>query len=53
MKTLNASLSRLDDDPGDKEGYPGDLCEAFQEHELIRNAYIDAFIQKVVYGATH
>lgn len=41
-----------DDDAGDEEG-PDALCEAFQEHELIRNAYIDAFVQNVVYGATH
>ncbi|KAF8597086.1 hypothetical protein BDV93DRAFT_411443, partial [Ceratobasidium sp. AG-I] len=25
---------------------------AFREHELIRNAYIDAFVQKTVYGTT-
>lgn len=41
-----------EDDPGD-EGGPEALSQAFQEHELIRNAYIDAFVQKVVYGATH
>lgn len=42
-----------DGDPDDGGDDPGALCEAFREHELIRNAYIDAFIQKVVYGATH
>ncbi|QRV78718.1 Transposase family Tnp2 protein [Ceratobasidium sp. AG-Ba] len=28
-------------------------CAAFEEPDVIRNAYIDAFIQKSLYGATH
>ncbi|KAF8596517.1 hypothetical protein BDV93DRAFT_514080 [Ceratobasidium sp. AG-I] len=42
-----------DEDPGGKEGGPDAPGKAFEEHELIRNTYIDAFIQKVVYGPTH
>ncbi|KAF8599162.1 hypothetical protein BDV93DRAFT_511870 [Ceratobasidium sp. AG-I] len=41
-----------DDDPDD-EGDDGAQCAAFAEHKLIRNAYIDAFVQKSLYGATH
>ncbi|QRV94937.1 Transposase family tnp2 [Ceratobasidium sp. AG-Ba] len=44
-----------DGDPDDPAN-DGDIhrdSAAFNEHPLIRNAYIDAFIQKVVYGATH
>lgn len=41
------------DDPDDVGDNLGVLCEALQEHETVRNVYIDAFIQKVVYGATH
>ncbi|QRV96270.1 Transposase family tnp2 [Ceratobasidium sp. AG-Ba] len=42
-----------DDEPlGMAEG-DGNEHRAFREHELIRNAYIDAFIQKTVFGATH
>ncbi|QRV73450.1 Transposase family tnp2 [Ceratobasidium sp. AG-Ba] len=40
------------DDPVEGGNLHGD-SPAFSEHPLIRNAYIDAFIQKVVYGATH
>ncbi|QRV98832.1 Transposase family tnp2 [Ceratobasidium sp. AG-Ba] len=48
----------MEDDPIEEaEGEPeeGDegLCAAFREHSLIRNAYIDAFVQKVLYGASH
>jgi hypothetical protein len=42
-----------DDDDPDDEGAAKALCTAFQEHDLIRNAYIDAFVQKSLYGATH
>jgi hypothetical protein len=42
-----------DDDPDDEgNGFEANY-QAFREHELVRNAYIDAFIQKVIYGATH
>ncbi|KDN34883.1 hypothetical protein RSAG8_12070, partial [Rhizoctonia solani AG-8 WAC10335] len=43
------------DDPDgepDPEGNPGAQYTAFQEPALIRNIYIDAFIQKSLYGAT-
>lgn len=40
------------DDDGDDDIDPEALCAAFDEHELIRNAYIDAFVQKSLYGAT-
>ncbi|KAG8705692.1 hypothetical protein FRC08_001513 [Ceratobasidium sp. 394] len=43
----------LGEDLDNDEGDPRALCVALEEHELIRNAYIDAFIQKSVYGATH
>ncbi|EUC60582.1 hypothetical protein RSOL_352530, partial [Rhizoctonia solani AG-3 Rhs1AP] len=36
----------------DAEDNPGAQYTAFQEPALIRNAYIDAFIQKSMYGAT-
>ncbi|QRW10224.1 Transposase family Tnp2 protein [Ceratobasidium sp. AG-Ba] len=39
------------DDPAE-DGDNGD-SPAFSEHPLIRNAYIDVFIQKVLYGVTH
>jgi hypothetical protein len=32
-----------DNDPGDEGNDPEAFCAAFREHELIRNAYIDAF----------
>ncbi|CAE6461262.1 unnamed protein product [Rhizoctonia solani] len=32
---------------------PNVLCAAFREPDLIRNAYIDAFVQKTLYKATH
>ncbi|KDN47424.1 hypothetical protein RSAG8_03564, partial [Rhizoctonia solani AG-8 WAC10335] len=32
---------------------PAEYCAAFQEHPLIRNAYIDAFVQKVLHAANH
>jgi hypothetical protein len=50
---FDEQLDPLLEDGPDDEGGPEALCAAFQEHELIRNAYIDAFVQKVVYGATH
>ncbi|KAG8730113.1 hypothetical protein FRC10_003065, partial [Ceratobasidium sp. 414] len=40
-------------DDSDDEDPPETQCAAFQEPDLIRNAYIDAFIQKTLYGATH
>ncbi|KAG9084505.1 hypothetical protein FS749_005190 [Ceratobasidium sp. UAMH 11750] len=41
-----------EDDPDDGHNHEVE-CAAFEEPELIRNAYIDAFIQKSLYGATH
>jgi hypothetical protein len=41
-----------DDDPVDEDD-PGARYAAFEEPDLIRNAYIDAYIQKTLYGATH
>ncbi|CUA68002.1 hypothetical protein RSOLAG22IIIB_07684 [Rhizoctonia solani] len=32
---------------------PAEYCAAFQEHPLIRNTYIDAIVQKVLYGTNH
>ncbi|QRW22084.1 Transposase family tnp2 [Rhizoctonia solani] len=32
---------------------PNNFCAAFREPALIRNAYIDAFVQKTLYRATH
>ncbi|CAE6410562.1 unnamed protein product [Rhizoctonia solani] len=37
------------DNPIDPEEY----CAAFREHPLIRNAYVDAIVQKVLYSANH
>ncbi|QRW10162.1 Transposase family tnp2 [Ceratobasidium sp. AG-Ba] len=42
-----------DIDPDDEGNNAGAEHRAFQEHALIRNAYIDAYVQKVIYGATH
>lgn len=50
---LDEQFDPLPDEDPDDVGDPEALCAAFQEHELIRNAYIDAFIQKYLYGATH
>ncbi|EUC58791.1 hypothetical protein RSOL_278570, partial [Rhizoctonia solani AG-3 Rhs1AP] len=36
----------------DEDVDPAEYCAAFQEHRLIRNAYIDAVVQKVHHGAT-
>jgi hypothetical protein len=41
-----------DDDPIDEDD-PGVRYTAFEEPDLIHNAYIDAYIQKTLYGATH
>lgn len=41
-----------EDDPDDDEAQAA-LSAAFQEPDLIRNAYIDALVQKSLYGATH
>ncbi|CUA74382.1 UvrD/REP helicase [Rhizoctonia solani] len=41
-----------DGDPGNQDN-PGAHYDAFNEPPLIRNAYIDAFIEKNVFGATH
>ncbi|KAG8755967.1 hypothetical protein FRC11_005623 [Ceratobasidium sp. 423] len=41
-----------DEDPDDPDNF-GAHYPAFQEPAAIRNAYIDAFIQKNLYGATH
>ncbi|QRW11877.1 Transposase family Tnp2 protein [Ceratobasidium sp. AG-Ba] len=50
---LEEQVVQADDDlEGGGEG-AGDRYRAFDEHELIRNAYIDAFVQKTVFGATH
>ncbi|EUC57207.1 hypothetical protein RSOL_211920, partial [Rhizoctonia solani AG-3 Rhs1AP] len=44
----------LDEEPDpNKEVDPAEYCAAFQEHPLIRNAYVDAIVQKVLYGANH
>ncbi|KAG8723734.1 hypothetical protein FRC09_002003 [Ceratobasidium sp. 395] len=40
-------------DDGDAGEDPDALCAAFQEPDLIRNAYIDVLVQKILYGATH
>ncbi|EUC54762.1 hypothetical protein RSOL_072120, partial [Rhizoctonia solani AG-3 Rhs1AP] len=40
------------DDP-DAQDNPGARYAAFEEPPLIRNAYIDAYVQKNLYGATH
>ncbi|KAG8698947.1 hypothetical protein FRC11_014055 [Ceratobasidium sp. 423] len=32
---------------------PVEYCAAFREHPLIWNAYVDAIVQKVLYGANH
>lgn len=50
---LTEQLNSLPEEDLDDGRDPGAPCAAFQEHELIRNAYIDAFIQKAVYGATY
>jgi hypothetical protein len=42
----------LDDEPAEVDD-PGAHYTAFQEPDLICNVYIDAFIQKNLYGATH
>ncbi|QRV85925.1 Transposase family tnp2 [Ceratobasidium sp. AG-Ba] len=52
-QALDEDLQRPPDDDPDEEIPFGAEYQAFREHEHIRNAYIDAFIQKVVYGATH
>ncbi|QRV83478.1 hypothetical protein RhiJN_11494 [Ceratobasidium sp. AG-Ba] len=50
---LEEQVVQADDDlEGVGEG-AGDQYWAFNEHEPIRNAYIDAFVQKTVFGATH
>ncbi|KEP47373.1 transposase family Tnp2 protein [Rhizoctonia solani 123E] len=46
------------EDPPEPEDPPGDIdiaeyCAAFREHELLRNSYVDALLQKLRYGATH
>lgn len=41
-----------EDEPDDEDG-PKAQCTAFEEPEIIRNTYIDRFIQKSLYGATH
>jgi hypothetical protein len=41
-----------DDDSEDEDDH-GTYYTAFKEPDLIRNAYIDAFVQKTLYGATH
>ncbi|QRV94930.1 Transposase family Tnp2 protein [Ceratobasidium sp. AG-Ba] len=46
---LEAMLHHTSLDSQDHEVH----CAAFEEPELIRNAYIDVFIQKSLYGATH
>ncbi|KAG8703013.1 hypothetical protein FRC09_004399 [Ceratobasidium sp. 395] len=40
-------------DAGDGVNDLDALCAAFREPDLIRNAYIDALVQKLLYGATH
>ncbi|KDN42594.1 hypothetical protein RSAG8_06737, partial [Rhizoctonia solani AG-8 WAC10335] len=30
---------------------PAEYCAAFQEHPLVCNAYVDAIVQKILYGA--
>ena len=43
-----------DPDPNpDDQIDPAEYCAAFQEHPLIRNAYIDAIVQKILFGASH
>ncbi|CUA74596.1 hypothetical protein RSOLAG22IIIB_11341 [Rhizoctonia solani] len=34
----------------DEEAHPAEYCVAFQEHRLVRNAYVDAAVQKILYG---
>ncbi|QRW11426.1 Transposase family tnp2 [Ceratobasidium sp. AG-Ba] len=46
---LEVTLNQNNIDSQENDVY----CAAFEEPELIRNAYIDAFIQKSLYGATH
>ncbi|QRW07944.1 Transposase family tnp2 [Ceratobasidium sp. AG-Ba] len=50
---FNDDLGFVADDESDAdEDHPNQFM-AFQEPTLIRNAYIDAFVQKHLYGATH
>ncbi|QRV78265.1 Transposase family tnp2 [Ceratobasidium sp. AG-Ba] len=50
---LEELAGQADNDFVDAGEGAGDRYQAFNEHELVRNAYIDAFIQKTVFGATH
>ncbi|QRV80055.1 Transposase family tnp2 [Ceratobasidium sp. AG-Ba] len=50
---FNEDLEFTAEDESDTDECHTGNCSAFQEPELIRNAYIDAFVQKHMYGATH
>ncbi|QRV91932.1 Transposase family tnp2 [Ceratobasidium sp. AG-Ba] len=52
-QALDEDAQHPPDDQPDEEPPFGAEYQAFREHDLICNAYIDTFIQKVVYGATH
>ncbi|CUA74597.1 Protein CSF1 [Rhizoctonia solani] len=46
------------EEPPEPEDPPDDIdinerYAAFREHQLLRNAYVDALVQKLRYGATH
>ncbi|QRW04287.1 hypothetical protein RhiLY_03286 [Ceratobasidium sp. AG-Ba] len=49
---LEELAGQADNDFVDAGEGAGDRYQAFNEHELVRNAYIDAF-KKTVFGATH
>ncbi|KAG8687020.1 hypothetical protein FRC08_012194 [Ceratobasidium sp. 394] len=51
--TLDEDVMPEPDGDSDNEDNIEAQCMAFQEPDLIRNAYIDAFVQKSLYGATH
>ncbi|QRV88195.1 UvrD/REP helicase [Ceratobasidium sp. AG-Ba] len=50
---FNDDLGLVLDDESDTDENHLNQFTAFQEPTLIRNAYIDAFVQKHLYGATH
>ncbi|KAG8696271.1 hypothetical protein FRC11_000864, partial [Ceratobasidium sp. 423] len=50
---INDEPELIPENESDKEDDPVAPYAAFQEPELICNAYINAFIQKTIYGATH
>ncbi|QRV93059.1 Transposase family tnp2 [Ceratobasidium sp. AG-Ba] len=50
---FNKDMRLAAENESDEEEDHAPECTAFQEPDLIRNAYIDAFVQKHLYGATH